>query len=78
MSNLICDVCGRQTGRVHRNSKYGKPLCREHDNHYNKYGEFFKWNIYNENEYEFFEDRCEIIIRDRSMKEIGILWGDYR
>ena len=71
MAKLKCDICGRSTKKMVGKTSYGKPLCREHDNQYNKYGKFLKWNIHNENEYIKYNDRCEIILRNIKMEEVG-------
>lgn len=66
-----CVICNRTTKRVLFNKEYGDYLCREHANHYSKYKQFFKWNIYFENEYEIKEDYVEIILRSSNMIELG-------
>ena len=69
-----CEICGRnnkQQARCSFNKEYNGILCRQHANHFKKYGKFFKWNIYSENEYILKENTAEIILRNNKMDIVG-------
>lgn len=70
-----CVICGRDDHNKKTN-EYGEPLCRQHLTQYIKYGRFFKWNINRENEYIERDNHYEIILRNRKMDQVGVVFVD--
>lgn len=65
-----CVICNR-VDATSVNNEYGKPLCRQHKNQYERYGRFFKWDIRIQNEYIESENHYEIVLRNINMDEVG-------
>ena len=68
---MICDICGRQDSECKIKTIKGINLCPKHLTQYYRHRSFNDNTIYSPNEYVIYEDRAEIILKDKECNECG-------
>lgn len=68
---MKCDICGRTDADCRIRKLRGQYLCPRHVTQMYRYGSFDDNTIYAPNEYEFFNDHAEIVLKNKACEEVG-------
>lgn len=67
----ICVICGRGEDQVRIGRRGGEYLCSKHLSQWYRHHRFDDNTIYSPNEYVLYEDRAEIVLKDKNSVEVG-------